>query len=58
MKKFPQTIYVRREGDEGEDYLVANETEIDAVDGDGPTVVAEYELSGTAKLRKVVEELK
>jgi hypothetical protein len=49
---FPRTIFVTVDPNadgEPEDNLLAYGAPIDGVDGNGPTVIAEYELKGVPK---------
>lgn len=52
--EFPKKIYVRM-CDEDADCLEAFSTQPDAVDGDGPTEVATYELVESHLLEKVTK---
>jgi len=56
---FPKIIYVRTCDEQADDdeNLLAWRREEHAVEGDGPTVVAEYKLVGTRRLKKGVQEI-
>lgn len=54
--KFPKTLFVREEKDGTDLYYVSYAERREAIEEDGPTVVAVYSLTGTTTLRKVVQE--
>jgi len=54
MKKFPKVLYVHEEGEDEDAFFVANRDLMDAIEDDGPTDVATYELVKTAWLKKTV----
>ena len=62
MPKFPSRIFVSfdpsadPESKERED-LLAFHSEAEAIDDDGPTTVAEYQLVKTRRLEKIVNEV-
>lgn len=58
MRKLPKTVYVRWEEDGDTGYLVAGESVIDCIDGDGPNVIGSYILASTDKYEKVVKEVR
>ncbi len=57
--KFPKTLYVTlQEPESGDPYFSADTKLFDATDPDGDeTLVGVYTLTGTKKLRRVVQEM-
>ena len=60
MAKFPRNVYVRRDEDGNDSYLVALEKEKDVIDDsiDGWTSYGVYELVTTRKIRPGEPEVK
>lgn len=56
MPKFPNWLFVREEEErDGTKYLLNYNNQPDAVNGDGPTKVATYQLVKVKTLTKVVQ---
>jgi hypothetical protein len=57
--KLPNIIYVHieNEGDKENEFFSTTENQIDAIDGDGPTVIGTYKLVSKVKMVKVVKEV-
>jgi len=56
MAKFPKWLFVNQQVEnDGTKYFVNYEDQADAVDGDGPTQVATYQLVKVHKLSKRVQ---
>ena len=58
MKPLPKTLYVRRETDGDEDYLVAQETLREQSDLDEKRIVGEYKLVQTLIVSAEVKAVK
>lgn len=56
VDKFPDTLYVAIDPNSESDPVAYRAVE-EAVDGDGPTVVAEYQLVRTRRFRKNTVEV-
>lgn len=58
-EKFPVRLYVTAEKAEGSEAFrfTVHENKIDAIDGDGPTEMATYEICSVGKFKKQVEPL-
>ena len=54
----PKTIFVRKEKDGDEEYLIAQESLDDAVEEAGVTLVGLYHLESVSHFRKVSQEVK
>jgi len=52
--KFPGVLYVRRDEDGDDVYFIANEKIDEAIENDGPTVVAAYHLQASQAYKKEV----
>lgn len=55
--KFPKVMFISERGAEGEKFWTAESDRESAIDNDGPTFVAEYELVGVTKMAKVAKEV-
>jgi hypothetical protein len=58
MEKFPKVLFVRRDSQNAVFDPFAYTREQDAVEDDGPTGVARYELMSVRRLRKTIVEAK
>lgn len=54
MKKFPKWLFISEQGDGKEKWLSASRNQVDAIEDDGPTQVATYQLVKVNKLSKRV----
>lgn len=52
---FPDILYVRKDEDGNEYYFVAEEKEIDLLDDDGDTLIAEYHRNTVFAARRSIE---
>jgi hypothetical protein len=50
---FPKEIFVRVDGESGEEFLLAEPELADAIEGDGPTLIASYKLVEIMTAEKV-----
>jgi len=58
MDKFPKVLFVRRDSSNGIFDPLAYTREQDAVEDDGPTSVARYQLVSARRLKKQIVETK